>query len=376
LKQSALYIHQYVLPDPLFPFTKKRSETNNAIASYLGFKSDGLDRHELVRAVKYLKTLTPMVAANYVKLLPVSILFEPPEQPPIYHSDNQFSDLLPSELLEFFRARAIVRSLRQVDKEWVVDNDLIIGRAITIEFRDHKSSDLKVQFLFQPEFTKLDDSGHFGARLFIPPDLPSPEMFEGWVTQSVNRASSDIYQELRTEVRMARQLGASLLTDSILISNLLTRFFPSGPATATHTANLVLNVELPFFDNLDTDRLMSIRTNDGEAFENFRNELDKQLWDLRFESDPDRLRSKAQKVFHDLGTVQTHLLRMKAQDLRKGALAQAVILSATFAGTLVAAGLTPIAPIVAAAGMAKAAADYRTALRANPAFFLWKALGG
>ena len=108
-------------------------------------------------------------------------------------------------------------------------------------------------------------------------------------------------------------------------------------------------------------------------FENFRNELNKQMWDLRFESDPARLKEKAQKVFYDLGTVQTHALKMKAQDLKKGALAQAAILTATLVGSVIA-NVTPIAPIIALAGAAKIAADYRSGLRSNPAFFLWKAM--
>jgi hypothetical protein len=310
---------------------------------------------------------------SLLKLLPISLLFEAAVEMPIDYSDNQFSDLLSPELLEFLRTKAVVKNIRRVDEQWVIDDGLVLGRAIAIEFEDHRSPNLNVQFLFEPQFTKVDDSGHFQMRLFMPQDLPSREMFEGWVTQSVNRASSDIYQRLRTEVRMARQIGASFLTDSVLVSELLARFFPTQPGITTHTANLILNVELPFLDNIDIDQLMSVRTDDGEVFENFRNELDSQLWDLRFESDPDRLRLKAQKVFHDLGTVQTQALRIKARDLKKGALAQAVILSAGFAGTLMA-GLTPVAPIILAAGAAKAAFDYRAALRANPAFFLWRAL--
>ena len=111
LKQSAFYIQQYVLPDPLFPFTAVRSQTSDAMASYLGYEKSGLDREDLIRVLRYLKTVTPMVAADYVKFLPVSKLFEAPENLPMYYSENQFSDVLPKDVLAFLQKRAIVRSL-------------------------------------------------------------------------------------------------------------------------------------------------------------------------------------------------------------------------------------------------------------------------
>jgi hypothetical protein len=57
-----------------------------------------VDRHGLAKSVRYLKDLTPFVAANYVvKLLPVSLIFEPPRELPVHQSDNQFDDVLAPE---------------------------------------------------------------------------------------------------------------------------------------------------------------------------------------------------------------------------------------------------------------------------------------
>jgi hypothetical protein len=131
-------------------------------------------------------------------------------------------------------------------------------------------------------------------------------------------------------------------------------------------------MKLPFLDEIDTEALMQLRRDDGETFQVFRHELERQFWDLRTEEDPVRLRTKAEKVVHDLATVQHELLTSKLNQIRRGALATAVILSATLAATFPGGHYLP-ALIGAAAGAYKLKSDYDAALRQNPAFFLWKA---
>jgi len=93
------------------------------------------------------------------------------------------------------------------------------------------------------------------------------------------------------------------------------------------------------------------------------------LWDLRNEQDPERLRSKAQKVMHDLGSVQHGLLSLKLTQFRRNAIIQYATLGATLL-----ASQQYLPGLIAAAGLAiKLKADYDAALRQNPAYFLWKA---
>src|SRR5437867_9926013 len=88
LKQSAFYIEQYILPDPLFAMTHESGQMNDAISSYLGMGQSVIDRDRLATILSYLHSLTPMVAANYVKFLPLSYIFEPPKNTSIYASYN------------------------------------------------------------------------------------------------------------------------------------------------------------------------------------------------------------------------------------------------------------------------------------------------
>ncbi len=381
LKQSALYIHQYVLPDPLFPFSEKRPNIAAAAVSLLGYHNSDLDRGSLVAALKRMKSLTPMVAANYVKFLPVSRLFEPPEETPLHYSPSQFSDILPPDTLRFLQEKAIVKSLRKHNdgEGWIVEECLNRGRAIVIDFKDDQDQHSHIYHYLEQDVLEIDENSRtVQFRLHLPPEPPSPEMFRAWVTQSVNRAAGDLFVRTHTEFKMSAEMRMSFLTDSPLVNELLTRFIPTSGGSSIGIANVLLNVEVPFLDNISVEDLMRIRTEDGEAFENFRNELTKQLWDAQSESDPTRRNEKAQKALHDLGRAQTHQLAMKAREFKKGALSQVVILTAALTGSVVASPTIEtkviVAGIGALAGAAKIVSDYRATIRSNPAFFLWKSM--
>jgi hypothetical protein len=166
LKQSAFYVEQYVLPDPLFVLTSESTHLDEGVRSYLGFQERTLNRAELATVLRYLRALTPMVAHDFVRFLPVSYLFEPPAETPICYSENYFDDVLPSEIMDFFRERAIVRSLRKANEGWLVEDKLSVGRAIAIQFRDHDSSKVFIQHLFEQEIVDWNrDTGwpHFGC---------------------------------------------------------------------------------------------------------------------------------------------------------------------------------------------------------------------
>jgi hypothetical protein len=92
LKQAAFYVNQFIVPDPLFSLTIKPGQINENMREFLKMSKINIDRVRLASAVAYLKRLTPAVTANYVKIVPLSLFFEPPSQIPIDFSDNQFAD--------------------------------------------------------------------------------------------------------------------------------------------------------------------------------------------------------------------------------------------------------------------------------------------
>ena len=63
-----------------------------------------------------------MIAQDYLKMLPLSYAFEAPESPRIHFPTNSYEDILPNELLELSKTRAIVRSMQQTkdNNGWII----------------------------------------------------------------------------------------------------------------------------------------------------------------------------------------------------------------------------------------------------------------
>lgn len=374
LKQSALYVERYILADPIFPFTEQEKPYGRAMRKYLGEEDPHkLDRAELAEAILRLKSLTPMVAADYVKFIPVSYLFESPEELPLYYSKNRFSDVLPADLLSFFRQHKNVHILRKEKHGWIEDPTADLTRNIAIDFGDDRSGGMLFQ-LFDHEVSEFDEAtGRYTARLSLPEELPEQASYDAWVEQSINRTAINCYDRMCKELTLSMALGASYMCISEFRNELLTRFFPVKSGTAEHSASVFLHIDVPFIDEIDTDTLMRLRRDEGEAFQVFRHELERQLWDLRVEENPEKLRVKAEKVMHDLATVQHEQLTINLHKLRRGVLADAVILSAALVATIISTHLYWPAIVGAVAGAYKLKSDHDAALRQNPSFFLWKA---
>ena len=117
---------------------------------------------------------------------------------------------------------------------------------------------------------------------------------------------------------------------------------------------------------------MQVRNNDGDAFRLFRAELERQLRELRTETDPDALKKKTQNAVHELSVVQVAEIDQKIKSLRNRALAEMGIAAGGLVATVVASGWSITATGAALAGLYRSASR-RMQVRDNPAYFLWKA---
>jgi hypothetical protein len=377
LKQSAFYVEQHILYDPLFALTEESNQNDQALDSLLGLKRSPFDKLWLSKMVNYLKSLTPMVAANYVKLLPTSYFFEPPEQIPYRHSATGFADVLPEPLMKFFRDNAIVQPFEIVDGKIRVGGKLEIGRDIYILFQEHGMMDARGYTLAKEYIkSKNEETRTVESIIFATEEPPDQATFEGWVFQSINQTAEHLYKRIVLENTFAAKFGASYLSNSPFVFRLLEQIVPIEGNIQTNTANALMNVELPFLDEVDVETLMKVRQEEGEAFQSFRLELDKQLRDLRLVKDPETLKIKAENVVHELSEVQVHQLDQKLAYLKKRFFASASVATASFMGALQTGGLTlPVALIAAFKGY-ETQAEYQRQKRENPAFFLWKVLKG
>lgn len=379
LKQNAFYINQHIINDPLFAIGYKESEFGKALNSYLGVDSKETNKTILTNIMAYLKQLTPMVVADYVKLLPVNIFLEPPKQLPILYSENLFSDILPTSLIRFFYDNAVIQSLERAkgNPNLIRLEELKPSREILIQFNNHTGHSYGY-ILWESEFDPLDEQeGQFNAVMTLPEDPPDLDTFRNWVNQSFHLSCKEAYDEVYERSLIANRFGASYLTESRFVFDLLSQFFSTKNDIPTNTANVLFNIELPFLEKVDISALMEIRMYYGEEFQNFRLYLDRQFRDLRLVKDPNELKLKAENALHELNDVQIQAINQKVGQIRKSAAFDAVVL----VGGLLAAVQTGPWSIAGLAATATAAArgykpflDYSSQVKQNPAFFLWQAL--
>ncbi|MBK1990164.1 hypothetical protein A0J48_021990 [Sphaerospermopsis aphanizomenoides BCCUSP55] len=378
LKQSAFYVNQYIINDPIFSLGYRENEFTTAFKSSLGIIEEPLDRSTLSQVVSYVKQLTPMVSADYVKFLPINSFLEPPEQLPLLYSENLFSDILPQPLLDFFYNNTNIKSVERLPNypQALRLNELQLCREIMISFNNHTDSGY-FYVLYEPDFELLDqESGKFEAHMILPDEPPDIDFFRNWVTQSFNSSCKQIYDELFLKNVIASNYRASYLAESQFVFDLLSQFFPTKNNIPINTANIVLNMKLPFLENVDIAKIMEIRMNYGEEFQNFRVHLEKQFKDLRLVKDPQELKIKVENALHELTEVQIHAITQKMRQMRKtslfvdGLILSGSLLAAIQTGEWSIAGLSAVLATVARG--VKPFIDYENQIKQNPAFFLWK----
>ncbi|MDZ8056504.1 MAG: hypothetical protein RMX68_007290 [Aulosira sp. ZfuVER01] len=380
LKQSAFYINQYLINDPIFSLSYRGNEFSKAWNTSLGIIEEPVDRNKLSQVVSYVKKLTPMVAADYVKLLPIDNFLEPPEQLPILYSENLFSDVLPQHLLDFFYKNTTIKSLERLpdNPQAFRLNELQACREILIQFNKHTDRSYGY-ILYETHFDILDkEERKFQAAMRLPDELPDIDSFTNWVNQSFYMSCKQIYDEVIWKNLIATRYRASYLSESQFVFDMLHQLFSPQTDISINTYNVLLKIKLPFLENIDIANLMKIRMNYGEEFQNFRINLDKQFRDLRLVKDPEELKIKAQNALHELTEVQLHTINHKVSQLRKtslfydGLILSASLVTAIQTGDWNMAGLSAI--IATTLRSYKPFIDYSNQIKQNPAFFLWKVL--
>jgi len=373
LIQTALYLDQVVLPDPIFSFTREDSKVSKSMSEFLGMpQTNKIDRAALSVAASKMKAFTPMVTANYLKFFPVSYYLEPEEKIPLTFSQTGFSDVLPPAILSQYRKNVDVKALKKTDQGWIVEEALKLGRGIAVQFKQDNDDNMHIYNLFEQEVVKMDEATrivHF--KMTLPEEPPAIDQFEAWVNQSVNQAARAHYDQLLKAMMLSSYFGSSFLTGSEFTYSLLGAG-SSNQSISGYMSDSVLNLDLPFFENIAIEDIMSVRVNDGEAFDLFRKELEGKFRELRTETDQEILRIKIQNIVHELNEVQVTKISQKIKDLRKGALAQLVVAAGGLAGSVVTSGASIAATLVAFASGFHSYSEYKEKVRQNPAYFLWK----
>lgn len=374
LKQSALYFDQFIIYDPLFKFTHHENEAGRVVKKYLGFQEHGINRKDLVETIRLLKAITPMIAGDFVKILPLSYNFEPPKETPINIPINYFADVLPKEIMQYFRDRVIVKSLQQDDCGWKVLDNTDLTPGIYITFENLEGHNGQIYNFFNTEFVKTDNPNKFLSKIALAKYPMERATWDIWVFQSVNRSAKAVFDKIYIENLIASDLKATYLTDNSFTATLLTRNLSTNETVETSSASQFMNLDLPFLDSIEINKLMEIRTNEAALFTNFRIELERQFRELRTITDPKEIKLRQENIIHELGDVQVRRINQKFDSLKRKGVVDSLILIGGLLGTIQTAGWSLLASALATFYGYKNYQEYRDNLSENPSYLLWKVL--
>jgi hypothetical protein len=208
----------------------------------------------------------------------------------------------------------------------------------------------------------------------MPESPPEKERYDTWVYQSINQTAEHSYKRLLLENTLAAGFDASYLCTTPFTFELLEQFFPDEQTIAENTVNSLLRFDLPGIEQIDLGTLMRIRLEDGEAFYNFRNELDRLFRELRLVTDPRELKMKTENAWHEISNIQVANINQKVRHLESQLKLSIAIGAAGLFGAVQTGGFSLIASAIAIAQGYNSYKDYRFQRQQNPSFFLWKAL--
>lgn len=377
LKQGAFYLDTVIVTDPLFKLTRPDHQITSAWSKAFGVQHrEGLDRDSVVQATKTLLSCRPMVANGYVRFFPTSLENEAPAELPIYASGDGFANALPPHLLALYKDAANVRSVVASEEGLLVQPSLALGRRIHVDFDGIESGTAFGYNLLEQEVVSWDrESGRARVAMRLPKTPPSRDVFDAWVSQSVNSSARTHFEMLHRDIRWSARFGSQYMTRSRFAASVLeSTEAVSSKSIASSTTNGWLNLDLTTFDNVSMERLMAARS-DEEAFQRFRLQLERIFRELRLETDPEKRRQKTENALHELLDIQLTEVDSAIRRLKRKGVLTGVGAVASLAAATATSGASLIATMYAAYSGYKTFEEYRISAKESPAYFLWQTLG-
>jgi len=373
-KQLALYVDQIVIPDPLFELTEVKPGITSVFSTFMGVSnSENINRSDVANAVLYIKSIYLLITSNLVKLLPISLIHEAPKELPITYSETGFRDVLPPHIREFYSSIVKVCNMERKANHLrlSMEEPLRPGTGIYVFFPDE---DRRCGFAYQfmrSEVLNIDkQTGKFEFRSTIPDSISEME-FIAWVNQSINQASIKHFEEKYNELLLAKKVGCMYLSRSQLTANILSMSIKK-PTPESQMATMAMKLDLPVFSKISLADIISIRQNEGEAFHNFRSELNSKLISIRGIEDPKELRMQLDTISYEMNTLQVRDVEKEYRKIKRTLGIDATVLTGSLLASFVTGGLTLVG---AAAAVAKGVLDsskYFADVREHNGFFLWK----
>lgn len=373
-KQLVLYMDQVVIPDPLFELTETKNAFSDVVGEYMGLqKTPCIEREKLIDVIDYIKCIVPLIEGGFVVMLPISLIHEAPKELAVNYSPTSFSNVIPAPVLAFYRSIAKVYNLEKCKNGLQMDPEkpLVLGTRIYIDFPDDiKSNGCIYQYMLQEVVEYDEDTKKALLRMYIP-DTIDVRTFNAWVNQSINQAANHHFREKYSELVLARKSGCMYLSRSPLTAKIL-QMAIEKPSKDAELSSIALQLDLPVLNQLPVTDILEIRNNYGEAFHNFRNELNAKLIGLDAICDADAFRHQLDAISYELNNLQVKEVEKEYRKIIRSLKLDAVALTGSLIASYATGGITAIG---AAGAFVKGISDiskYYTDVRENNGLFLWK----
>lgn len=375
IKQMTFYLDQVIITDQLFKLTEPINKQQDVITNFsLGIeKNNNVNRKELIKMLNGFKEAEILVESTYLKFFPTSYFFEPKSEIPLISSNNQYSDVLPKNIMQLYYDNTKVRSFSKNGQYLTLNKNFEPDRTIEILFQDDDTKFTNSYDLLEIKTEHINNEKNIvNIAMYMPKTKPTKERFDNWVYQSINQSIQSHFNKISSDINLSTQLKAQYITTSHFVDKLLKHHFNMQTDVKTNISNLMLNFDLKFFENINIKDLMSIRKNDAEEFELFRRELEKQMRELRNEKDISKIKSKIEDVKHELEEVQIASINLKIKKIKNSLSRDVLIGVAGLGASFITNGYSTFATLVSILNGYKSYAEYQNEIKENPSYFLWK----
>lgn len=371
-KQLVLYIDQVIIPDPLFKLTAVKQPIQDVMSEFLGVKKDkGLDRTEIIDAINYIKCIATLISFRFVVMLPLTLMHEAPKEIPINYSPTSFSDILPDRINKFYRSIAIVENMENDDSGLkILNSPLKLGTKIFVRFPDDNRTTGMANQYFESKILDFDKKTGKAKFAFRPADSISEPTFNAWVNQSINQAAIQHFSEKYSDLIFAQTHGCMYLTQSTLTSTVLSQAIERQSKNA-ELASKAIQMELPVLNQLPLSDIINIRQDYGEAFHNFRAELNSKLNNVTAKNE-EELELQLEQISYELNNVQVSEIQKEYRKISRTLKLDAIACTGSLIASFATGGITAVG---AAATFVKSLADiskYYTNVHEHNGFLLWK----
>ncbi len=237
--------------------TDRLADIRTGVAQFVRFAKDNF----LLIQAGFI-AFTPCESVRQVQERKMQLLQDNPDR-------NFLNAVMPAEVVRLYERSMKVRGVRRVSNEGHIRfvSEKTLPDEIMLELRDCQSPFTNTYMYQELQPVEVEEDGRFRARI-TRGKHESRKGYDRWVRGAINRSIYFHYHGLLTDISQSDRAGASLVTRCPLQGKILQKLDASG-----RLSRRMLEVELPFLQNLSLHDIFRIRTDYEPSVTAFRRTL-------------------------------------------------------------------------------------------------------